>query len=141
MSAEIFVGQEQGTSIQDSFSITTLILEKFASIQKKILLVIDNAEDLISSDDKHNFKTLVLYFLNQVPMLKILMTTRCRLKMHNDLNEEIMLIYGLPSLQSMLLFTQLSRQITPKEIHELLKTKPDFKKYPTEKSLPPPKKL
>jgi Cdc6-like AAA superfamily ATPase len=76
MSADIFVGQEQGVTYEDSFSITTLILEKFASIQKKILLVIDNAEDLISSQDKHDFKSLVLYFLNQVPTLQILMTTR-----------------------------------------------------------------
>jgi len=140
MSAEIFVGQEQGVANQDSFSITTIILEKFASIQKKILLVIDNAEDLITND-KHNFKTLVLYFLNQVPTLQILMTTRCRLKMHNDLNEEIILIYGLPVQQSMLLFTHLSRQLTLKEINELLKTKPDFKKYPSEKNHPSPRKL
>jgi len=39
-----------------------LLLEKLASIQHKILLVLDNSEDLIKSD-KQNFKTLVQYFL------------------------------------------------------------------------------
>jgi len=41
----------------------------------------------------------------------------------------------------MLLFTQLTRQLKPKEIGDLLKTKPDVVKYPSEKNQPVPKKL
>ena len=99
MSFNLFGFVQEQTLHQDSFSIANLILEKLASIQRNILLVLDNAEDLIKND-KHNFKTLVSYFLNQVPTLKVLLTTRCRLKMSHEssVTEEIMLIHGLPVL-------------------------------------------
>jgi hypothetical protein len=41
----------------------------------------------------------------------------------------------------MTLFTQLSRILTTREINELLKTKPDIKKYPSERNQTLPKKL
>jgi Cdc6-like AAA superfamily ATPase len=104
---------EQGRSMQqDSLTITDLILEKIASLEQKVLLVIDNAEDLITFDKtthKNSFKQLVQYFLNQVPNLKILLTTRQRLKLQSDFNEEVILLYGLPALQSEILFAKLSR--------------------------------
>lgn len=136
---------EQGRSMQqDSLTITDLILEKIASLEQKVLLVIDNAEDLITFDKtthKNSFKQIVKYFLNQVPNLKILLTTRQRLKLQSDFNEEVILLYGLPALQSEILFAKLSRQLLPKEINELLKTTPDYTKYPSEKKFAPPKKL
>jgi len=67
------------------------------------LLVIDNAEDLITFD-KSNFKQLIKLLLTHVPTMTILLTTRCRLKLQTDINEEIILIYGLHPLQSMTLF-------------------------------------
>lgn len=41
----------------------------------------------------------------------------------------------------MTLFSQLSRILTNREINELLKTKPDIKKYPSERNQTFPKKL
>ena len=40
-----------------------------------------------------------------------------------------------------MMFKNLTRPITQKEINELLRTKPDFKKYPSEKCLAEPRKL
>jgi hypothetical protein len=53
-----------------------------------------------------------------------------------------MLIYGLPTAQAATLFTKLtSKVISQKEVNDLLRIKPDFVKYPSEKNLPVPRKL
>ena len=82
---------------QDSFSITNLVLQKISALQRKILMVIDNAEDLITFD-KRNFRILVRFLLTQVPQLHILITARCRFKSSNDLTGEIILLYGLNNI-------------------------------------------
>lgn len=59
---------EQRRQMQhDSIAITDLILEKIASLEQKVLLVIDNAEDLIATEKsthRDSFKKIVRYFLN-----------------------------------------------------------------------------
>ena len=50
------------------------IFSKIAIIDGNIVLVIDNAEDLISNE-RNDFKTLISMMLTRVPQMKVLLTS------------------------------------------------------------------
>ena len=59
---EILGQSKDAEQKQDSFSITNLVLQKISALQRKVLMVIDNSEDLINFD-KRNFRILVKFLL------------------------------------------------------------------------------
>ena len=59
-----------------------------------MLLVIDNAEDLITKD-KNDFKILISLILQRVPLLKVLLTSRNRLTSTAEFKEEIVILSNL----------------------------------------------
>ena len=89
-------------------------MSKIAIIED-ILLVIDNAEDLIYND-KNDFKMLISMILQRVPQLKIFITSRIRLTSTADFKEEIIILNNLNNQQSALLFNAMTRDIPMKEI-------------------------
>ena len=113
-------------------SITTLnlIISKLA-ILDKILLVIDNAEDLIRSD-RNDFKMLLSLILQGVQDIKVIITSRILLRSTEDFREESIIINNLTPQHSAVLFKAMTRLIPQKEINKLLQCKPDFQKYPEE---------
>lgn len=65
-----------------------LIMTKLIRIEGDLLFVIDNAEDMIQKD-KTNFRKLVSYFLQLIPSMKVLLTSRVLLYYANaEFNEE-----------------------------------------------------
>ena len=71
-----------------------LIITKMIRIEGDILLVIDNAEDLIQKD-KTNFRKLVSYFLQRIPKLKVLLTSRVLIHFAAEFKEESISLQGL----------------------------------------------
>lgn len=120
--------------------IFNLILTKINIIDGNILLVIDNAEDLITKD-KNDFKILISLILQRVPQLKVLLTSRNRLTSTSEFKEEIIILNNLSNAQSAVLFRTMTRDIGHKEIKDLISEKPDFVKYPNEKEKWPYKKF
>lgn len=114
------------------------ILVRISQFQRDLVIVLDNAEDLISND-KVNFKPLVSNFLTKIPKLKMLLTSSLRLQNVKDFTEETILLFELSALQTMQLFAKLTRPITMREQNELLKIKPDTDKYPSERGVEPRK--
>ena len=88
-------------------------MSKIAIIED-ILLVIDNAEDLIYND-KNDFKMLISMILQRVPQLKIFITSRIRLTSTADFKEEIIILNNLNNQQSALLFNAMTRDIPMKK--------------------------
>jgi hypothetical protein len=125
-------------ALSDSHQVLDYILTKISQFQKETLMVFDNSEDLIAYD-KNSFKQLVSTFLTKIPKLKILLTSNVRLQSVKDFTEETILLYELSALQSMQLFSKLTRPIPMKESNELMKIKPDVTKYPHERGVEPKK--
>ena len=92
-------------------SITTLnlIISKLA-ILDKILLVIDNAEDLIRSD-RNDFKMLLSLILQGVQDIKVIITSRILLRSMEDFREESIIINNLTPQHSSVLFKAMTRLI------------------------------
>ena len=94
-----------------------LILSKL-SILDNILLVIDNAEDLIMGD-QHDFRMLISLILSSVPDIKVIITSRKLLKSTEDFREESIIINNLSRINSAVLFRAMTRPISQKEINKL----------------------
>ena len=121
------------------------ILAEISSIDGEIVLVIDNAESLII-EEQHNFAMLVSMMLTRISQLKILMTSQRPLHTLDDdlkartlhtreFKEECIVLNSLSKIQSCNLFKDvMARKIDQNEINTLLKTQPDFSKYPQEKN-------
>ena len=117
------------TMKSQSIATFTLILEKIQMVTEDfkasdergpaILIVIDNAEDLIE-ENKFDFKMLIQMILNKIKKLKVLVTSRIRLTSTADLNEEIILLNNLNNQQSALMFKSLTREIPLREEKNLL---------------------
>lgn len=106
-----------------------LIITKMYRIEGDILLVIDNAEDLIRQDKK-NFRKLVSYFLQRLPSMKVLLTSRDLLYFAAEFKEESICLQGLKDEQAVGLFLRMTRVIEQEEKNRLLDTKPDFDRFP-----------
>ena len=105
-------------------------------IEGNILLVIDNAENLIKMQ-KSELQMLLSIMLNRVSTLRILMTSQHPLQPSGDFefNEEIIKLAGLSKIQSENLFKEVcGRGITQYEINDLLKVRPDKNRYPQEQN-------
>jgi hypothetical protein len=107
------------------------VLRKIKSIQKEVLVVFDNAEDLISND-KASFRKFLQKFLH-IDKIKVLLTTTVNLKSTKAPHEEIIVCDELTTEKSWKLFETLAKTIPVAEVKELVKMKPDFKKFPNER--------
>ena len=100
-------------------------------------MIIDNCEDLICKD-KINLRKLISYFLQRVPSLKVLLTSRVLLFNAAEFKEQIFNVQGLSNKQAASLFLTLSRVIDQNEQNTLLEMRPNFERYPTERFKPTP---
>jgi hypothetical protein len=78
----------------DFLNTFNLIISKISYVKEEILFVIDNCEELIEND-RQDFKVLVAMMLAKIPSIKILLTTRIRLGIVKEANEEIIVLNGL----------------------------------------------
>lgn len=101
-------------------------------IEGNILLVIDNAENLITQQ-RSELQVILSMMLTQVSTLRILLTSQRALQPATDFKEELILLQGLTNSQSAELFKEVcGREIDESELRELLDTKPNKIRYPTE---------
>ena len=107
------------------------IIAKISLIEDDILLVIDNAEDLIKID-RPNFRKLIAYLLQRVRSMKVLLTSRVLLYSAAEFKEETTKLPGLNERQTMKLFFDSTRKVEQDEKNRLLDIKPDPKDYPNE---------
>lgn len=70
------------------------MLIKIQAFQKDMIMVLDNAEDLIQFC-KDSFKKLISKMLTKVPKLKILLTSICRLQSIREHTEETIPLFEL----------------------------------------------
>jgi len=126
----LIFGARQNFRCQDFLNNFILIISKMSYVKEEILFVIDNCEEIIEKD-RQDFKVLVSLMLAKIPSIKVLLTTRIRLGMVKEANEEIIVLNGLTSLNSEVLLKQkLNRKIAVSEENRLMKVLPDFEKYP-----------
>jgi len=86
---------------------------------KEVLLIIDNAEDLLNHD-RFKFLSLIHTLLSKLPKLKTLITSRTHLGSLPDLTEKVYNLLPLDSKNSVLLLERRApRQISSGEIDEL----------------------
>ena len=117
-----------------------LILTKIVRVEGDILLVIDNAEDLIQND-KSNFRKLVSYFLQRIPQMKILLTTKILLHFAAEFKEDCFNLQGIKDEQATNLFLKMTRVIEQDERNRLLSIIPDYENFPLEKFRARPNRL
>ncbi len=87
-------GARQQLRSLDFLNTFNLIISKISYVKEEILFVIDNCEELIEID-RQDFKVLVAMMLAKIPSIKILLTTRIRLGIVKEANEEIIVLNGL----------------------------------------------
>ena len=104
-------------------------MAEISSIDGDIVLVIDNAEGLIIKE-QNDFTMLVSMMLTRISQLKILLTSQRPL--HTlEFKEERIVLNSLSKIQSLNLFKEvMARELDQTEINALLRTQPDFSKYP-----------
>ena len=102
--------KELGWKEQQSLTTFNLILSKINVIDEAIVLVIDDAEELIRND-KNDFKMLISMMLKRVPHLKVLLTSTLRLTALPEFIEDIIILKNLNNLQSAVLFKSMTREI------------------------------
>jgi len=110
-------------SASDTVSVQTKdkLAQILAALQSKhVLLIIDNAEDPLNKD-KAQFVNLIHTILDQLPLMKILVTSRMHLGSLSDLTEKVFNLAPLDPRSSVLLLEKRApRLIKSSEIDELL---------------------
>lgn len=90
----------------------------------KLLVVFDNAEDLIYYDNQP-FRELITLLLDRCPGLKFLLTSRIWLGVLQDIQEKIIELKELSSNNAVDLFLSRARPINDNEKWDLIKFKPE----------------
>lgn len=122
----------------DANKTLNLLLSKISMIEGTILLVIDNADELIQND-RISFINLLTQMLRRLPQLRIMITSR--IQIDSEFTQDLMVLPSLSRIQACNLFKKLTRELTKQDIDGLMRLKPNFDRYPQEQAKFPYKKL
>ena len=93
----------------DANKTLNLLLSKISMIEGSILLVIDNADELIQND-KISFINLLTQMLRRLPQLRIMITSRMHID--SEFTQDLMVLPSLQRNQACNLFKKLTRELT-----------------------------